>query len=261
MKYFCGCDLGSATGKAVIIDEKNILGWSVIRSTGGPERTATVVFDEALAKAGLAKEDIIGVMGTGYGRESVSFIPQNMSEISCHAKGALWLNPNIHTVIDIGGQDSKVISLSDNGRVLDFQMNDKCGAGTGRFFEAMCRILDCTLQELAEHSLQATQPAIISKQCGIFAESEVITLINKGISINDIAAGLHSSVARRIFSMCNKTGLTSEVVVTGGCAKNLALIHCLEEVMGFPICTLPIDPQVTGALGAALYARETSGIL
>ena len=254
--YFCGCDLGSATGKAVIIDEDRIISWALICSTRSPELTATEVLNEVLKKSGLKREDIRLIIGTGYGREGVSFIEKNMSEISCHAKGAFFLDPAIRTVIDIGGQDSKAISLNTEGKVLDFQMNDKCAAGTGRFFENMCRVLNCSLDELSEFAMQADKPCTISKQCGIFAESEVISLLNAGQDISNISAGLHNSVTRRVLSLANRVGIEPAVTVTGGCAKNEALIRSLEDVLGLKVTRLRENPQIVGALGAALYARE-----
>lgn len=257
--YFCGCDLGSATGKAVIIDEERIISWAVIRSTRSPELTATEVLNEALEKAGLKRENINHIIGTGYGREGVSYIQKNISEISCHAKGAFSLDPSVRTIIDIGGQDSKVIALNDKGKVTDFQMNDKCAAGTGRFFEAMCRVLDCSLEELSAFAANADKPCIISKQCGIFAESEVISLLNKGENISNISAGLHDSVARRVLSLANRIGVEPSVTMTGGCANNDALVRQLENVLGLKVSRLSENPQIMGALGAALYAKEKMG--
>ena len=257
--YFCGCDLGSATGKAVIIDEERIISWSVTRSTRSPEITATEVLNEALEKAGLKEEDICQIIGTGYGREGVSYIRKNMSEISCHAKGAYTLNPSVRTVVDIGGQDSKVISINDKGKVTDFQMNDKCAAGTGRFFENMCRVLNCSLEELSTFAMKADKPCTISKQCGIFAESEVISLLNNGEDISNISAGLQNSVARRVLSLANRIGIEPAVTMTGGCARNDALVLSLEDVLGLKVSRLPENPQIIGALGAALYAKEKMG--
>lgn len=253
---FCGCDLGSATGKAVVFDGETILSSAVVRSSKGPENTAIHAIEESLKKAGLQRDNVNQFVATGYGREGISFIQCNISEISCHAKGAYWLNPNVRTIIDIGGQDCKVISLNHSGKVLDFQMNDKCGAGTGRFFESMCRVLDCTLDELSTLALQSNHPVSISKQCGIFAESEVISLLNRGVNIQDIAAGVHEAVARRLLALSGKTGIYPDLVITGGCAKNRALACFLEKLLGMKVSTLSVDPQINGALGAALYAKE-----
>jgi (R)-2-hydroxyacyl-CoA dehydratese activating ATPase len=255
--YFCGCDLGSATGKAVILNSDGIASFSVIQSTISPELTAKNVIAEALAKAGLASvASLKYIVGTGYGREAVSIINENISEITCHAYGAYWMDPKVRTVIDIGGQDSKVISLNDKGKVMDFSMNDKCAAGTGRFFEAMTRTLGCSHKGLSDLALQSETPVNISKQCSVFAESEVITLINKGINPIHIAAGIYDSISRRIHSMVYRLGIISDVVLTGGCGRSKGLVRSLEKRLGVPIAKLPCNPQIAGALGAALLAME-----
>lgn len=252
-----GCDLGSATGKAVIMNDDAIISWAVVPATRKPEMTAQLVMEEAIRRAGLsAIADLDYIVGTGYGRMGVPFINENISEITCHAYGAHWLLPAVRTVVDIGGQDCKVISLSASGKVIDFGMNDKCAAGTGRFFESMTRALDCSLEELADFSLQSNSPAAITKQCSVFAESEVVTLINNGVNIVDIAAGIHESIARRIHSMVYRIGINPDVVLTGGCANNEGLIKSLEARLGVSISRLPQNPQIVGAIGAALFARE-----
>ncbi|NMA68077.1 MAG: CoA activase [Desulfitobacterium sp.] len=252
----CGCDLGSATGKAVILKDDKILSWAVTNSTRSPEITAQTVLNDALEKAGLSISDVEYVVGTGYGRAGVSFIQDNMSEITCHARGAHWSYPDARMIVDIGGQDCKVITLSNQGKVLEFSMNDKCAAGTGRFFEAMTRALDCTIDELSELALASDNPVNITKQCSVFAESEVVTLINTGVDAKDIAAGIHDSIARRIHSMAYKMGIKPDVVMTGGCARNKALTKYLEIHLGVEIKDLSINPQIAGALGAALFARD-----
>lgn len=255
----CGCDLGSTTAKAVIMEGDDILSWSIVKATRTPELTARMVIDEALGNAGLKSFEMIKyIVGTGYGRTGVSFLHDNMSEITCHAFGAYWLHPKVKTVVDIGGQDCKVISLDPRGKVLEFNMNDKCAAGTGRFFESMAKVLDCTLDELARFALESTKSVNISKQCSVFAESEVISLINCGVSIQDIAAGIHDSIARRILGMVNRIGIYQDVVLTGGCAQNRALIKSLEKHLGVIIVETSENPQITGALGAALYARDNA---
>ncbi|MGQ9571888.1 MAG: acyl-CoA dehydratase activase [Dehalococcoidia bacterium] len=252
-----GCDVGSATGKALIMKDGSIVSFSIIPSTTRPERTAQLAMEEALSKAGLASlEELDYVVGTGYGRVRVPFANENISEITCHARGASWLSPTIGTVIDIGGQDCKVMSLADGGKVLDFVMNDKCAAGTGRFLEAMARALEVELQELATLSLQSKNPASITAQCSVFAESEVITLLNDGADVVDVAAGIHVAIAGRVTSLVRRVGIIEDVTVTGGCAKNEGLIASLEQKLGVNIKILPEDPQVVGALGAAVIARE-----
>lgn len=252
-----GLDLGSATSKAVIMDSERILSWALVKASISPEKTGTAALHEALEKAGIAMRDIAAIFGTGYGRTGVSFISENMSEISCHAKGAHWFNPSTRTVIDVGGQDCKVISVSPKGKVLEFVMNDKCAAGTGKFFEAMARTLDCSLDIFSELSLKSLNPCAITKQCSVFAESEVITLINAGTSVEDIAAGLTDSIARRLLAMIYRIGADEDIVLTGGCAKNKGLIKMLENKLEKKIIRLE-NPQIAGAAGAALFAIEKS---
>jgi predicted CoA-substrate-specific enzyme activase len=252
-----GCDVGSATGKAVVMKDGEIVAYDIIPSTTKPELTARTVMDMAVAKAGLSSiEDLDYIVGTGYGRLKVPFASENISEITCHARGAQWLSPTVRTVVDIGGQDCKVMSLDAKGKVLEFVMNDRCAAGTGRFFEAMARVLDCGLAGLSELSLRGKDPAPISSQCSVFAESEVVTLVNEGMNLEDIVAGLHASIASRLNSMVRKVGLAEDVALTGGCAKNDGLAKALEDKLGVSVRKLPLDPQIAGAIGAALIAAE-----
>ena len=250
-----GCDIGSATGKAVVMKDGAIVSYVIVPATTKPEVTARSAMEEAIKQAGLSTmEDLGYIVGTGYGRLKVPFANENISEITCHARGAHWLCSTVRTVVDIGGQDCKVMSVDDKGKVIEFVMNDKCAAGTGRFFEAMARTLGCGLEGLSSLSLQAKSPATITSQCSVFAESEVITLVNEGIDLEDIAAGLHSSIAGRLNSMVRKVGLAEDVALTGGCAKNEGLVKALEEKLGVRVKKLPIDPQIVGAVGAALIA-------
>jgi len=252
-----GCDIGSATGKAVVMKDRVIVSYSIIPSTTRPEETAQMAMDEAIQKAGLSSiDDLDYIVGTGYGRLKVPFANENISEITCHARGAQWLVPSIRTVVDIGGQDCKVMSVSEKGKVLEFVMNDRCAAGTGRFFEAMARVLNCGLEGLSSLSLNGKNPATISSQCSVFAESEVVTLINEGIELTDIVAGLHNSVASRLNSMVGKVGLVEDVALTGGCAKNAGLVKALEKKLKISVRGLPEDPQIVGAIGAALVAVD-----
>jgi len=252
-----GCDVGSATGKAVVMKDSTIASYTIIPSTTRPEVTARVAMDEAIKRSGLSSlGDLQYIVGTGYGRLKVPFANENISEITCHARGAYWLLPTVRTVLDIGGQDCKAMSLDDKGKVIDFVLNDKCAAGTGRFFEAMARVLDCGLEGLSSLSLQSKSPATITSQCSVFAESEVITLVNEGTELVDIAAGLHNAIANRLHSMLRRIGLVEDVALTGGCAKNEGLVKALEEKLGVSVRKLPEDPQIVGAIGAALIAKE-----
>ncbi|MEW6553114.1 MAG: acyl-CoA dehydratase activase [Actinomycetota bacterium] len=250
-----GCDVGSTTGKALIIRDGETLGYSIIPCAVRPEVTAETSLQKALEEAGMqSREQLAYIVGTGYGRVRIPFASENVSEITCHGLGAFHLDPQDRTLIDIGGQDCKVIKLSPKGKVVDFAMNDKCAAGTGRFFEAMSRVLEISLHDLSELSLRSREPAQITSQCSVFAESEVITLLNEGAEISDIAAGINEAIAARLASMVRKVGLEEQVTVSGGCAKNRGLIAALEKKLGVQVRLLGMDPQVIGALGAALVA-------
>ena len=258
MTLYAGLDVGSTTGKVVLIDdEEKILGQSVVRSSHGPQATADKAMALALQAAGLPADTRAAyLVSTGYGRLNVQGADEDISEISCHARGAFHVNPSIRTLVDIGGQDCKVISINQKGRVVDFQMNDKCSAGTGRFFEVMTRVLDCTFEELAAAALKSTNPRQISKQCSVFAESEVISLVNNNVPFEDISAGIHEAIGRRILGMIFKLGLEPEVGLTGGCAQNPALVAVLEKLLQVKLAPLSVHPQIMGALGAAMYAKE-----
>jgi predicted CoA-substrate-specific enzyme activase len=255
-----GCDVGSATGKAVVMKDGEIVSHVIIPSTTKPELTARTVMEETVSQAGLSSlEGLNYIVGTGYGRLKVPFANENISEITCHARGAHWMSSAVRTVVDIGGQDCKVMALDAKGKVLQFVMNDRCAAGTGRFFEAMARVLHCGLEGLSSLCLQGKNPATISSQCSVFAESEVVTLVNEGVDLEDIVAGLHISVARRLNSMVRRVGLTEDIALTGGCAKNEGLAKMLEDKLKVEIKKLPQDPQIAGAVGAALIAMEKLG--
>lgn len=261
--HFIGCDLGSTTGKVVLLEADDnapescrIISWALEPSGFSPSETADLAIDRACAQAGVSRDQVAKFCCTGYGREHVEAIPYNVSEISCHARGANFLLDSARTIIDVGGQDVKVIALSKSGKVVDFSMNDKCAAGTGKFFEAMARTLRCTVEELGEMSLEATDTVHISSTCSVFAESEVISHINKGVPRCNISRGIHDSIARRLMAMVNRVGLTQDVVLTGGCAKNKGLRAALESILGVKLAEIPCDPQINGALGAALYAKS-----
>ncbi len=256
----CGCDVGSTTGKALFLQDSKVISYAIIPCTTQPDRTGQRAIDLALHNANLPSDTRIDyIVGTGYGRVNLSLANENVSEITCHGKGAYYLNPKNRTIIDIGGQDCKVIKLDGKGQVVDFVMNDKCAAGTGRFYEAMARALELTLEELAALSLESSSPAQITSQCSVFAESEVITLLNEGVDLVDIAAGINESIAGRLASLVRKAGLEEEVAISGGCAKNQGLTIALERRLKVSVKPLPMDPQIIGALGAALIARDRVG--
>lgn len=252
-----GCDVGSTTGKAVVLYGEEIVSHCVAASTTKPQETARMVMEEAIRRAGQSSvDDLEYIVGTGYGRTKIPFADECMSEITCHARGAHWLDPEIRTVVDVGGQDCKAISLNETGRVVEFVMNDRCAAGTGRFFEAMSRALGCTLEDISALANQSETPATISSQCSVFAESEVVTLINEGVELNDIIAGINNSVANRLFGMVRRIGFRKELAVTGGCSKNHGLAKALEAKLDAKVTTLAHDPQIAGAVGAALIASD-----
>ena len=252
-----GVDIGSTTGKAVVMKDGKIVASTITPSTTRPEETARIAMDEALKQAGLASiDDLDYIVGTGYGRLKVGFARENISEISCHARGAHWMSPTVHTVVDIGGQDCKVMGIDDNGKVIEFVMNDRCAAGTGKFFEGMARTLDCGLEGLSSLENQGENASNITSQCTVFAESEVVTLINEGHELNNIIAGINNAVAGRLNSMVRKVGLVEDVALTGGCAKNAGLAKALEKHLKVTVQQLPQDPQIAGAVGAAIIAAE-----
>lgn len=259
MKYFGGCDAGSTYTKCVIIDENGKIAAAVTkRSRINPVLSAKDALDEAVSQVdGLnSAEELTYLIGTGYGRNKVPFADENISEISCHAMGVHVTDPSVKAIIDIGGQDVKGIAIDTDGTVLNFAMNDKCAAGTGRFFESMARAFEMSLDEFSNLSLTAKNVIPITAQCAVFAESEVISLVGEGKPMEEIAAGIQLSVAKRCFVMAKKAGATDSVTLTGGCAKNEGLKKAIEKVLKIYVVDLPTDPQLMGALGAAEYARQ-----
>ncbi|MBI9076195.1 MAG: activase [Desulfatibacillum sp.] len=257
-KYFGGCDLGSTTGKAVILKDGEVIASACIRSKIDPIITGRDVLNLAIQQVpGLDRvEDLARLVGTGYGRNEVPFADENVSEITCHAVGAHFCDNSIRTIVDIGGQDIKAIALSDQGSVLEFAMNDKCAAGTGRFYEAVVRTFDVTLDEFSELSLKAKKIVPVTSQCTVFAESELVSLLYKRNSPADIAAGVQLSVAKRVFTLARRVGVKPGITVTGGCSKNKGLVKALTKTLRTEITMLPMDPQMMGALGAAVLASR-----
>lgn len=259
MKYFGGCDAGSTYTKCVILDENGKIAAAVTRrSRINPVLSAKDALDEAVSQVdGLnSAEELTYLIGTGYGRNKVPFADENISEISCHAMGVHVTDPSVKAIIDIGGQDVKGIAIDTDGTVLNFAMNDKCAAGTGRFFESMARAFEMSLDEFSNLSLTAKNVIPITAQCAVFAESEVISLVGEGKPMEEIAAGIQLSVAKRCFVMAKKAGAADSVTLTGGCAKNEGLKKAIEKVLKINVVDLPTDPQLMGALGAAEYARQ-----
>lgn len=259
MKYYGGCDSGSTYTKCVILDESGKMAANVtLRSRIQSVLSARDALDQAVGQVPDLKsaEDLDYLVGTGYGRNKVPFADENISEISCHAMGVHVADPSVRAIIDIGGQDVKGISVDADGTVLNFAMNDKCAAGTGRFFEAMARAFEMDLEEFSRLSLKAKNVIPITSQCTVFAESEVISLVGEGKPMDEIAAGIQLSVAKRCFVMAKNAGAVEHVALTGGCAKNDGLKAAIEKVLKLKVIELPIDPQLMGALGAAEFARQ-----
>ncbi|MBF0224303.1 MAG: 2-hydroxyglutaryl-CoA dehydratase [Desulfobacterales bacterium] len=251
-----GCDIGSLTAKAVILKDDAILSYSVMRAKTKPEESANLVIQDALNKAQIKIEDISFIIGTGYGKEHISFANKVESEIACHAKGA-WFNiPSVRTVIDIGGQDAKAIKIDDNGNVIRYIYNDKCASGTGRFLEVMAESLEVKLDEMGEISKKSNNVIKISNQCVIFAETEVVSLVNEGAEIPDIINGIHRAMANRAASIAKSIGIIEDVAFTGGVAKNAGLVFALSHALGLEVKVPLVDPQINGALGAALMAKQ-----
>ena len=253
--YTLGIDIGSTASKCVMLaDGKDIVAKSLIpvgAGTSGPQRA----IDEVLSAAGKKREDMAYVLATGYGRNSLmDFADKQMSELSCHAKGAHFLFPEVHTVIDIGGQDVKVLEI-ENGVMTNFAMNDKCAAGTGRFLDVMARVLEVDVKDLGRLGAMSTKYVGISSTCTVFAESEVISQLAMGTDKCDIINGIHRSVAGRVAGLAHRIGVRDQVVMTGGVAQNQGVVKALQDELGHEIHTSPLT-QYNGALGAALFAFD-----
>jgi predicted CoA-substrate-specific enzyme activase len=256
MTYFAGIDVGSLTTEVVILDKNDRMVVYGIKPTGANVAEAVEsTLGQALSRAGLPRECLSFIVATGYGRITIPFADKKITEISCHAMGAHHLFPDTETVIDVGGQDSKVIRIDGDGKVLDFTMNDKCAAGTGRFLEVMAGTFQVPIDDFGALSLKAKREIPISSICTVFAESEVISLIARNEPAEDIVRGLHRSVVNRIWSMVQIVGVHGAVTMSGGVAKNPGVVRLLEEHLNKPI-HIHTEPQIIGALGAALLAGK-----
>lgn len=252
---FLGIDIGSSSSKAILIDEnKNILA-RAIQNIGTGTNGPAMVVDEVLEKVGITFDQVEYSVATGYGRITYTQADKQITEISCHGKGIAHLIPGARTIIDIGGQDAKVIKLTADGNVENFVMNEKCAAGTGRFLEVMARILNCNINELSDLSQKAKEDIIISNTCTVFAESEVISQLAGGASKEDVAKGADNAIAKRVAGLARRIGITPKVAMSGGVAMNASVVASLSREIGQEITVAP-DPQAVGALGAALFALE-----
>jgi len=258
MNWYAGIDVGSLTADAVVIDdEARIVGFSIIPTSYDSRAAGSEAYRQALEQAGVIEDQVRAVVSTGYSRARVQEAGSARTEISCHARGAFHQFPDVATIIDIGGQDSKAIRVGPGGRVLDFAMNDKCAAGTGRFLEVMAGALGVSLADMADLARAATINIAISSTCTVFAESEVVSLISQGRAQADIASAICRAIAQRTAGLAARVGIDDRVVMTGGVAKNRAVVDMLAEKLGRDI-SVPEEPQIAGALGAALVARESS---
>jgi len=253
--YFAGVDIGSTMTKIVVMDGAGNICSRIVGPTG-PEhrRLANEVLAQALEQANLSFGQIDYVVATGYGRVNVPFADRQITELSCHARGVASLFPTVRTAIDIGGQDAKGLKIKD-GKLLDFVMNDKCAAGTGRFLEVLADTLGLELDDLGGISLESTKKVPISSTCTIFAQQEVIARISEGLPLEDIVAGLHNALAGRVARMVQRLRVEPDVVLTGGVAKNIGVVRAMEENLGYKIL-VPPDPLLTGAIGAAILGKE-----
>ncbi|MBL7073574.1 MAG: 2-hydroxyglutaryl-CoA dehydratase [Candidatus Omnitrophica bacterium] len=255
---FAGLDIGSVSTETVIIDEhKRVLSYVILRTSSNNKKTAEESVHLALRKVSMTFKDVSNIVSTGYGRKIIPFKADEISEISCHARGAHFLYPDTKIVIDIGGQDSKAIRIVENGQAIDFNMNDKCAAGTGRFLEEMAKALDVTVEELGCLSLKSEKELSISSMCTVFAESEVVSLLAEGRAREDIAKALHNAIAERVASLANRVLLRGVITLTGGVAKNIGVVEALKSKFSGMIVNIPEEPQMVGALGAALIALNS----
>lgn len=255
MTAVAGVDIGSTTAKCVVLDGPTVLGKSLSPVGVDIVKDAEVALNAALADAHRSRAEIGYIVGTGYGRYKIQFGQLVVTEISCHARGASFLFPGTRVVVDIGGQDTKAIRINDRGEVVDFAMNDKCAAGTGRFLEVCAGALGYDIGEIGPLSLQATHPVKVTSTCTVFAESEVASYVSRGKERKDILAGLHASIANRTLSLVQRVGLEPEITFTGGVSQNEGMVRALGKRLGAPVNVSPLS-QYIGALGAALHGRE-----
>lgn len=253
--YFLGIDIGSSSSKAALSDEDQNIVAARVENLGTGTNGIQAALEALYAQAGASPRDIAYTVATGYGRLLYKDADRQITEISCHARGITHLMKGIGTVVDIGGQDSKVIRLGEDGSVQNFVMNEKCAAGTGRFLEVMARVLGCTIGQLSDLAAQSTREVAISSVCTVFAESEVISQLSQGSHPNDVAMGALRAVAMRVAGMCGRVGISGRVAMSGGVALNQSMVEVLGRELGCPVTPAP-HTQAVGAIGAALFARE-----
>ena len=258
MGTFLGVDLGSTTAKAVVVDSAGTIVASSIVQMGAVSRKGMQrAVDRALADAGITEADLGGTFATGYGRRLVPGAMRTYTEITCHARGTAAMVPGVRLVVDIGGQDSKAITVDDEGLVQEFAMNDRCASGTGRFYEVLARAVECEVEEIGDLAMRGTQDLEVSSMCATFAETEIVSLLAQDLPVEDIAASVHRAIAARTLALVAQVGRRTPVVMTGGVAQNRAAVHFLSEALDAEV-GVPEHPQLTGAYGAALLAMESA---
>jgi len=250
-----GIDVGALTTKVVLLKDGNILASSVVLTGESSSGAVTKAMDNALGLAGLTMGDVASIASTGIGKEEVPYTAEQASEVVCVAKGAHFLYPTVGTVVDIGAESSRVVKCDSNGRASDFALNDKCAAGTGVFLSAMAKAMEVKLEDMGRLSLESKEDVEITAMCVVFAESEVVSQVHRRVKKIDILAGIHKSIATRVSGMTNRIGVNKDVVVIGGVARNIGVVKALERALGAEVL-VPENPQIVGALGAALVARE-----
>jgi predicted CoA-substrate-specific enzyme activase len=256
MVYAAGIDVGSTQTKAVVIDTaRAIVARALIDTGANVIRAGQRALDELIANAKIAREDVKFVVGTGYGRYKIEAGDTQVTEISCHARGAQMLFPNTRTVIDMGGQDTKAIKTGPEGDVVDFCMNDKCAAGTGRFLAGAADVLGLTLDEIGEISLRGKKPIRLTSVCTVFVESDILSHLAQKKKVEDILAGVHEAIATRTIGLVRRVGIDSEITFTGGVARNIGMVRALEAKLGAPL-NISEEAHYCGALGAALFAMD-----
>jgi len=256
MVYGAGVDVGSTQTKAIILDEaRRVVGRALISTGANVGRAAEAAFQKACEDAGLDRQAVGYVVGTGYGRYKVAFGDAQITEITCHARGAHALFPGTRTVIDMGGQDTKAIKVGPGGEVLDFAMNDKCAAGTGRFLQAAAEVTGLPLERIGEVALLAREPVRLTSVCTVFVESDIMSYLAQRKTVEDILAGVHKAIATRTISLVRRVGIEEEITFTGGVARNVGMARSLEAVLGRGLNVSP-EAHFMGAIGAALFALE-----
>ena len=253
--YVAGIDIGSSTTKVVVLNERDTIAACITDTTPESSEMADSILAEALSGHCLGPKDIACVVATGYGRVNVPFAKRTVTEIACHARGVHSVFPGARTVLDMGGQDCKAIRVDGRGRHQSFMMNDKCAAGTGRFLEVIARTIGVPLDEFGPLSLEATDYLRISSVCTVFARSEVVRALRKGVPKPDIAAGICEATAERVVTLLKRVGVEPELVISGGIGKNIGVVKRIEARLGM-VALIPPEPQLMGALGAALFAKD-----